>query len=86
MVVRVEYDRSNKYMYVCIRIGDRPRSSHAVAHRRVGSSLTLVQQIPLPLLPSLSSSPSILLLPFPLPFPFRPSSLCLPLEVGGPLK
>jgi len=68
MVVRVEYDRSNRYMYVCIRIGDRPRSSHAVAHRRVGSSLTLVQQIP-PLLPSLSSSPSILLLPSPFHFP-----------------
>jgi len=66
MVVRVEYDRSNR----------SNRSSHAVAHRRVGSRLTLVQQIPSPLLPSLPLSPSLplpnsstslLLLPF-LPF------------------
>jgi len=70
VVVRVEYDRSSRY--VCIRIGNR--SSLAVAHRRVGSSLTLVQQFAL-----LPRSP---LLPF---LPFPPSPLSVPLEVG-PLK
>jgi len=75
MVVRVEYDRSNRY--ICIRIGNR--SFVAIAHRRVGSSLTLVQQIPSPLLPPLSPFPSF---SFPLPFPFPPSSLSVPLEVG----
>jgi len=89
MIVRVEYDRSNRQVYVCIRIGDR--SSHAVAHRRVGSSLTLVRQNTSPVLPSL---PPLFLFPsptplvpfsffhFPLPFPFHPSSLIVPLEVG----
>jgi len=59
VVVRVEYDRSSRYVGLCIRTGNR--SSLAVAHRRVGSSLTLVQQFAL--LPFLPFPPSPLSVP-----------------------
>jgi len=81
MIVRVEYERSNRY--VCVRVGNR--SSFAVAHERVGSSLTLLRQIP----PALSSLQPPQLLSFHsrsfpslLTFPFRPSSLTVHIEVG----
>jgi len=62
-------------LFVVILVAKNCRRRHfRRCFRRVGSSLTLVRQIPSPLLPSFS-----------LPFPFRPFLLLFPLSLDLPL-